>query len=174
MSSDHQAQAPAASCGRVLIIEDDDDMRMVQTTWLQTEGWDVAGARTGAEGVATAVARPPEVIICDRRLPDIDGLDVVRALTEDEATAQIPVVVVTALVDVADLVQALGAGAHELPHQAVQVAGAGGALPCCAAGQPSAPVARAVRGRAALRWSLGDHVVVTRGVASPGRPTGTA
>ncbi len=99
--------------GRVLIIEDDVTTRLLETISLQRAGWAVSEACSGREGVAVAIETRPEVIICDRRLPDVDGVDVIRALADDPATAAIPVVMVTGMGETDDVVAGIDAGAHD-------------------------------------------------------------
>jgi len=101
------------SGGHVLIIEDDDVLRLLETLALQRNGWEVSEASTGAEGIGTAAGKLPEVIICDRRLPDLDGLDVIAALASDAATASIPVVLVTGMGEADEIVAGIAAGAHD-------------------------------------------------------------
>ena len=99
--------------GRVLIIEDDATMVLLETVSLQAAGWVVSDACSGLEGVAAAAETQPEVIICDRRLPDIDGIDVIAALARDPLTAAIPVVLVTGMGEADDVVVGIDAGAHD-------------------------------------------------------------
>jgi diguanylate cyclase (GGDEF)-like protein/PAS domain S-box-containing protein len=88
-------------------------MRELVATTLEFEDWRVEIAATGAEGLARARAGRPDVILCDRGLPDMDGLDVVVALAADPATAWLPVVVVSALAHFDDVVAGIEAGAHD-------------------------------------------------------------
>ena len=107
--------APEAGriAGRVLIIEDDEPMRLLETLSLQGSGWVVSEAPTGRDGLAVATETLPEVIICDLLLPDIDGLQVIAALAQNPATASIPVVLVTGMSGVDDIVAGIDAGAHD-------------------------------------------------------------
>src|SRR5580765_2654758 len=99
--------------GRVLIIEDDETLRLLESISLRNSGWEVFDAPTGREGLARAAETLPEVIICDRLLPDLDGIELIDALARDPATASIPVVIVTGLGDTADIVAGIDAGAHD-------------------------------------------------------------
>jgi DNA-binding response OmpR family regulator len=102
-----------AGVGHVLIIEDDDDVRELERYVLQRAGWVVSEAATGEQGLEVAVAVRPDVIICDRRLPGITGIEVIVGLAADPDTAMIPVVLVTAMSDTNDVVAAMRAGAHD-------------------------------------------------------------
>ena len=107
------APAVVRIAGRVLIIEDDATMVLLETISLQAAGWVVSDACSGFEGLAAAVETQPEVIICDRRLPDIDGVDVIAALARDPLTAAIPVLLVTGMGEADDIVAGIDAGAHD-------------------------------------------------------------
>ena len=65
---------------RVLVIEDNADTRDVLKLMLEVEGAEVATAEAGEDGVGAAERRPPDVVLCDIGLPDIDGMEVVRRL----------------------------------------------------------------------------------------------
>ena len=99
--------------GHVLIIEDDGITRLLETISLQHAGWVVSEAATGCDGVALAAETLPEVIICDRLLPDLDGIEVIAHLARDPATATIPVVLVTGMSEVDEIVAGIDAGAHD-------------------------------------------------------------
>jgi signal transduction histidine kinase/ActR/RegA family two-component response regulator len=72
---------PRRLAGRtVLLIEDNADTRDVLKLMLEVEGADVETAEAGEEGVRAATRRPPEIVLCDIGLPDIDGMEVVRRL----------------------------------------------------------------------------------------------
>jgi diguanylate cyclase (GGDEF)-like protein/PAS domain S-box-containing protein len=99
--------------GHILIIDDDEVSRLLDAMSLQHSGWTVSQARSGREGLALAAAELPEVIICDRRLPDINGIEVIAALASDPLTASIPIVLVTGMGESGDIVAGIDAGAHD-------------------------------------------------------------
>lgn len=81
---------------KILYIEDNfDNMTLVKRV-LEIEGYEVIEAETGAEGLAKAKENLPDMIITDINLPDIDGYQVTNALKENEVTAHIPVIAMTA------------------------------------------------------------------------------
>jgi len=80
----------------VLLVEDNPMNLELAADLLRAAGYAVLEAMTGREGLALAVARLPDLVLLDIRLPDMDGLDVVRALRADPRTAALPVVAVTA------------------------------------------------------------------------------
>jgi len=84
---------------RLLIIDDEDDIREVTQIALQLNtGWDVLLASSGAEGLAVAQAELPDAILLDVMMPDLDGMAVLGRLKADERTAAIPVILLTATV----------------------------------------------------------------------------
>jgi two-component system alkaline phosphatase synthesis response regulator PhoP len=94
---------------RVLVVEDNADLAFAVTTALQSEGFEVAVASTGPEGVARA--RDAELIILDLMLPGFDGYRVIRTLREDGITT--PILVLTARGEEADKVKGLRLGADD-------------------------------------------------------------
>ncbi len=81
----------------VLIVDDNEKNRKLAAAVLAAAGFETLEAATGAEGVARATERVPDVILMDLRLPDMDGAEAARTLADDERTARIPVVAMSAL-----------------------------------------------------------------------------
>jgi two-component system cell cycle response regulator DivK len=81
----------------VLIVDDNEKNRKLAQSVLVAAGFETVEAGTGAEGVALAAERVPDVILMDLRLPDMDGMDAARMLDDDDRTARIPVVAMSAL-----------------------------------------------------------------------------
>jgi two-component system, sensor histidine kinase and response regulator len=98
---------------RVLLVEDDDDLRFGMRLVLQTAGWDVAEASTGAEAIERAQRVDPDVILLDLGLPDGDGRGVLTKLKAVAETAWIPVVVLSAHAGSALVCELLRAGAQD-------------------------------------------------------------
>jgi len=86
----------------VLVVDDDADMLALCELYLSSAGFAVASAASGASALALAGADHPAVILLDFMLPDMDGTEVLQALQADDATAGIPVIMLTARVDVRD------------------------------------------------------------------------
>lgn len=102
----------------VLIVDDSGKNRKLARDVLDAAGFRTLEAATGAEGLALAAERLPDVILMDLRLPDMDGADAARALAEDPRTAGIPVVALSALpagLDGGRLLTAGFAGSLEKP-----------------------------------------------------------
>ena len=81
---------------RILSIEDDVDLQQVVAYVLKKKGWDVAFAHDGKDGLEKALELKPDLILLDMMLPGLNGLEVIKALKENEGTRPIPVIVMTA------------------------------------------------------------------------------
>ncbi len=81
----------------VLIVDDNAKNRKLAAEVLSAGGFETLEAATGAEAIALATERRPDVVLMDLRLPDMDGVEATRTLKTDERTARIPVVAMSAL-----------------------------------------------------------------------------
>jgi CheY-like chemotaxis protein len=81
---------------RVLVIDDSEDALELYRELLGFHGFRVDLAASGREGLAKASAAPPDVIVLDFSMPEMDGGEVLRRLATDDRTRTIPVVMVTA------------------------------------------------------------------------------
>jgi two-component system cell cycle response regulator DivK len=81
----------------VLIVDDNEKNRKLAAAVLSAAGFETLEAGSGAEGIALATERVPDVILMDLRLPDMDGAEAARTLTGDGRTSRIPVVAMSAL-----------------------------------------------------------------------------
>jgi CheY-like chemotaxis protein len=88
---------------RILIIDDEDDIREVAALSLETvAGWQVYMANSGAQGLARAIEYQPDAILLDVMMPGMDGPTTFRELRKNPATARIPVLLLTAKVQSSD------------------------------------------------------------------------
>jgi len=94
----------------VLIVEDDVTIRAALKRSLVELGYDVKSAAAGLSGLSIMVDEHPDVVLLDLGLPDIDGVDLLRML---RAVSTVPVVVVTARDDEAEIIRTLDAGADD-------------------------------------------------------------
>ncbi|HYO19432.1 MAG TPA: response regulator transcription factor [Dermatophilaceae bacterium] len=94
----------------ILLIEDDGSIRSAITRALTDLGHVVTTSNTGMSGLEAAVDNTPDVVLLDLGLPDIDGLQVLAML---RAVSEVPVIIITARDDDADMVKALDAGADD-------------------------------------------------------------
>jgi two-component system cell cycle response regulator DivK len=81
---------------RILVVEDNDrNLKLVRDV-LVFAGFEVLEAQTGEQGVAIAETTLPDLVLMDLQLPGIDGAEALRRLRDNPATAELPVVAVTA------------------------------------------------------------------------------
>jgi len=95
---------------RILVVDDEPQIRRALRVALRANGYDVAEAETGQAAIETVAMTPPELVILDLGLPDVDGFEVCRRLRE---WTQIPIVVLTAHGDDQAKVKALDEGADD-------------------------------------------------------------
>lgn len=87
---------------RILVIEDEETVRKNLVRLLDLEGYRVEEAANGAEGVAAALSRKPDLVICDIGMPSLNGFGVLARLRAEPATASIPFVFLTASAEAQD------------------------------------------------------------------------
>lgn len=98
---------------KVLVIEDEADIREVIEHNLSREGYQVYSSSDGEEGLQLARKKAPDVVLLDLMLPGLNGLDVCRELKADPLTCSIPVIMVTVKGEESDIVLGLGIGADD-------------------------------------------------------------
>ncbi len=96
---------------KILSIEDDPSVQRGITAFLEDSGFRTLEARDGQEGLETFRREHPDAVLCDLRLPRMDGLDVLSAITEESPDT--PVIVVSGASRIGDAVQALKRGAWD-------------------------------------------------------------
>ena len=80
---------------KILLIENDDEMRELMRTTLEQNGYEVATASDGVRGYDMALFMKPDVIVTDIRLPGADGIHVVRRVRDTSSLAKTPILVTT-------------------------------------------------------------------------------
>ncbi len=95
---------------RILIVEDEINIATPVKTYLERAGFDVAHALTGSAALRMLVETPPNLVVLDLNLPDIDGLEVCRRI---RALSQVPIIMVTARDDYIDKIVGLEVGADD-------------------------------------------------------------
>jgi two-component system phosphate regulon response regulator PhoB len=98
---------------KILAVDDEEDILELLRFNLTKEGFAVIGAASGEEALKFARAEKPELILLDLLLPGIDGLEVARRLKKDASTKEIPIIMVTAKGEEADIVAGLEVGAED-------------------------------------------------------------
>lgn len=95
----------------LLVIDDDTIVRKSVVAYLEDSGFNVVEAVDGQQGLELLRAENPDLVICDLRMPNLDGISVLRAI--DESDYDVPVIVVSGAGDMGDVVQALRLGASD-------------------------------------------------------------
>lgn len=98
---------------RVLVVDDDPQVLGLLRLNFEMEGYEVSCANDGTEALEAVSREVPDLVVCDVMMPGIDGLEVVRRLRADPATAHLPVVVLSAKAMRSDLRAGIEAGADE-------------------------------------------------------------
>ena len=98
---------------RILVIDDDAAISELIAVNLEMAGYDVSQAEDGIKGQALALQLQPDLIMLDLMLPRVDGFTVCQRLRRDERTAEIPVLMLTALSQTQDKVEGFNAGADD-------------------------------------------------------------
>ena len=107
------AADPQTATLRVLVVDDDDDLRLLVATRMERHGHEVLTARNGNEALAMARAAKPDVAILDVMMPELDGFAVTRELRADERTKDMTVVILSGRAGAADREFALRSGADD-------------------------------------------------------------
>jgi two-component system, OmpR family, phosphate regulon response regulator PhoB len=98
---------------RILIVEDEHAIRQLLQFILRPAGFETIEAGDAMTALYEVSSRPPGLVLLDRQLPDMDGMRLLRLWRTDEATAQLPVIMVSARITEADRVAGLRAGADD-------------------------------------------------------------
>jgi diguanylate cyclase (GGDEF)-like protein len=98
---------------RVLLVDDDPDIRSVVEITLELAGLEVRAVEDGVSAIAAAREECPDVIVLDVMMPRMDGFEVVRRLREDARVSHVPVVMLTAKAQLTDKVAGLDLGADD-------------------------------------------------------------
>ena len=80
----------------LLLVEDNEDNRIIYSTVLRHLGYEVVEAEDGARAIARARSIQPDLILMDISIPEVDGWEATRILRQDKATSAIPIIALTA------------------------------------------------------------------------------
>lgn len=105
----------------VLVIDDDPNVRDILSDLLKRERCVVRTAASGLSGIAAAHEALPDLILLDVMMPDLDGFSVCRMLRDDPQTAEVPIIMITALDDRASRLEGVKAGADEFLSKPVEL-----------------------------------------------------
>lgn len=97
----------------ILVVEDEEDIRELINYNLTREGFQVEAVATGEDALQSLKKLTPDLVLLDLMLPGVDGLEVCRRLKNNASTSSVPVVIVTAKGEEADVVTGLELGADD-------------------------------------------------------------
>jgi DNA-binding response OmpR family regulator len=97
----------------VLVADDDPDILSLVAFRLERSGYEVVVARDGEQAVAAALERTPDIALLDVMMPKLDGYEATHRLRGNDATRHMPVILLTARVQDADIARGLEAGADD-------------------------------------------------------------
>ena len=98
---------------RVLVVEDDPDIAQLVVRYLEKAGFSADLVANGRDALAAIAARPPDVLVLDLMLPHVDGLEICRVVRGNDATAAIPIIMLTARAEESDRIVGLEIGADD-------------------------------------------------------------
>jgi DNA-binding response OmpR family regulator len=98
---------------KILVIEDEPEMRRNITALLRYHNYEPVGAENGRQGIEVARRENPDLILCDVMMPELDGYAVIQALQNDQALARIPFIFLTAKGEKHDLRSGMELGADD-------------------------------------------------------------
>lgn len=104
----------------ILVVDDSPDMRTLLGALLTDQGHEVRSASSGEQALASVAAQPPDLILLDIRLPDLDGFDVCRRLKERALSRDIPIIFISAVTESAEKVGAFDLGAVDFVSKPIQ------------------------------------------------------
>ncbi len=102
-----------SAAAKLLIIEDDSDVAAMLVTYFQSQGYQAQAVPRGEEGLRLCQSQPPDLVILDIRLPDVDGFEVARRLRSRVRTAHTPILFLTERRERSARLQGLALGADD-------------------------------------------------------------
>ncbi len=110
------------SPGTLLVVDDNEMNRDILSRRLRKHGYDVVTAVDGADALAMVDAQEFALVLLDIEMPGLSGLEVLKMLRERRSTIQLPIIMVTARQESADIVNALNCGANDYLTKPVDLA----------------------------------------------------
>ncbi|HEY9607810.1 response regulator, partial [Allocoleopsis sp.] len=108
--------------GNILIVDDTPENLQILSATLSEKGYKVRGVVKGQMALRAARSAPPDLILLDIRMPEMDGYEVCEQLKADPKTSEIPIIFISALDEVLDKVKAFAAGGVDYITKPFQVA----------------------------------------------------
>jgi two-component system alkaline phosphatase synthesis response regulator PhoP len=106
----NRKQKSRENLAKVLVVEDEPDMTMVITHFLQHAGYEVLTAENGKEGIEKAASEKPDLILSDTQMPVMNGWEMLEELRRKPGTRHIPVIMVTGRYEKYDIAAAAAYG----------------------------------------------------------------
>jgi phosphoserine phosphatase RsbU/P len=159
---------------RIVVADDDNDIRRLVAFTLRRRGYDVAEASAGDVALDLIRAQPPDLAVLDVMMPGLTGIEVARALASDPSTSHIPIIMLSAKGQTAEVQEGLASGAHGYlvkpfvpQHLADQVAAALAAPvarvePAAARPEPTAPESPGAAGPSEVVLVVDDDPDINR------------
>jgi DNA-binding response OmpR family regulator len=98
---------------RILVVEDDQDIAQLVARYLEKAGFTADVVSSGRDALTAIGARAPDLLILDRMLPQVDGLEICRAVRSNAKTAAMPIIMLTARAEESDRIVGLELGADD-------------------------------------------------------------
>lgn len=98
---------------RILVVDDDPDLREIVLLKLEISGFETYAEADGEAGLAAALELVPDLVLLDWMMPKLTGIEVCRLMREDLRTSRVPVILLTAKAQVADVERGFAAGADD-------------------------------------------------------------
>lgn len=111
--TDAPAPQPSGHPSRILLVEDDDALANVYVTRLQAEGFEVRRVNNGEDALAAALSYKPDLVVLDVMMPKVSGFDVLDILRNTPETANLKIIMLTALSQDSDQERAKSLGADD-------------------------------------------------------------
>ena len=116
------AELSNVPAGNLLIIDDEENNRMLLRDVLEVQGHTVTEATNGADALRLAEQHAPDAVLCDVMMPNMDGYEVCKRLKANPASAHVPVLLITALTERKERLAGIQAGANDFITKPIDVA----------------------------------------------------
>lgn len=113
MTNQPAPAAPGTHQKRILLVEDDDALASVYVVRLQAEGFDVRRVSNGEDALAAAISYKPDLVLLDVMMPKVSGFDVLDILRNTPETANLKIIILTALSQESDKQRAVQLGVDD-------------------------------------------------------------
>src|SRR5713226_10162491 len=106
----------------VLVVDNEESMRLLLSTFLDGEGYQVRTANDGLDALRAVRAGPPDLVITDVNMPNVNGFELTRRLRTNRQTARIPIILLSERKEAADVLMGYGQGADDYLPKPVELA----------------------------------------------------